>query len=270
MKRLCTIVSGFLCAISLSAQCGTENLAMKAGEKLTYDLRFNWKFVWTKAGTAHMETTAVTYDGKPALQSLLQMKGNKKADFFFTIRDTLTAIMSAETLAPRYFRKGAEEGKRYTVDEITFSYANGQTHISQSRHRQGKEPVYSEYTENRCIYDMLSLLARVRSSDVASLQEGQELTFPMATGTKVEEQTLVYRGKENFKADNGTVYRCLIFTLIAHRGDKKKEVITFYVTDDDNHLPVRLDMNLNFGNARAYLTHMSGNRYPLTSIIEKK
>ena len=32
-------------------------------------------------------------------------------------------------------------------------------------------------------------------------------SFPMATGRRVEEQTLIYRGKEEVKANNDTVYR---------------------------------------------------------------
>jgi hypothetical protein len=49
---------------------------------------------------------------------------------------------------------------------------------------------------------------------------------------------------------------------------KEKEVITFYVTDDKNHLPVRLDLYLNFGSAKAFLQTIEGNRHPLTSIIK--
>ena len=271
MRTIWIIWLSILCSTYSFAQCATENLAMKAGESLTYDLHFNWKFVWVKAGTAHMKTTSTTYNSKPALRTFLQTKGSKRADFFFTMRDTLGAIMS-EDLVPYYFRKGAEEGKRYTLDEIKFSYSDGASHIKQSRYRRGKEPVFSEHTDSRCIYDMLSLLARARSFDVSHLEVGQKLIFPMATGTEVENQTLIYRGKENFKADNGTVYRCLVFSLVEYKGDKKKEkeVITFYVTDDANHLPVRLDMYLNFGSAKAFLTHVSGNRHPLTSIVKKK
>lgn len=44
----------------------------------------------------------------------------------------------------------------------------------------------------------------------------------------------------------------------------------FYITDDKNHLPVRLDMNLNFGTAKAYLAMGKGLRNPQTSIIKKK
>ncbi|KAB4444135.1 DUF3108 domain-containing protein, partial [Bacteroides thetaiotaomicron] len=54
-----------------------------------------------------------------------------------------------------------------------------------------------------------------------------------------------------------------------YKKGKEKEVITFYVTDDKNHLPVRLDLYLNFGSAKAFLREIKGNRHPLTSIIEK-
>ena len=38
--------------------------------------------------------------------------------------------------------------------------------------------------------------------------------------------------------------------------------MTFYVTDDDNHIPVRLDMYLNFGSAKAFLIGARGLRNP--------
>jgi len=49
---------------------------------------------------------------------------------------------------------------------------------------------------------------------------------------------------------------------------KEKEVITFFITDDLNHLPVRLDLYLNFGSAKAFLNDVRGNRHPLTSIVK--
>ena len=36
--------------------------------------------------------------------------------------------------------------------------------------------------------------------------------------------------------------------------DKKdKEIVRFYVTDDNRHVPIRLDMFLRFGSAKAFL-----------------
>ena len=211
-------------ALPASAQCEAKNDAFQTGEHVMYDLYFNWKFVWVKAGLASLTTNATTYHSEPAFRINLLALGSKRADFFFKMRDTLTCVIG-EKLEPRYFRKGAEEGKRYTVDEAWFSYKDGLCFVNQK--------------------------------------------FPMATGRKVEEQTLIYRGKENVKAENGTTYRCLIFSLVEYdKKGKEKEVITFFITDDLNHLPVRLDLYLNFGSAKAFLNDVRGNRHPLTSIVK--
>ena len=65
-------------------------------------------------------------------------------------------------------------------------------------------------------------------------------------------------------------YRCLVFSYLEKNSKgKEKEIVTFYITDDDNHIPVRLDLNLRFGIAKAYLKNASGLRNPQTSIIEQ-
>lgn len=253
-------------SLPAQAQCEAKNDAFKSGEHVMYDLYFNWKFVWVKAGYASLTTNATTYHSKPAYRINLLAVGSKKADFFFKMRDTLTSIIG-EKLEPRYFRKGAEEGKRYTVDEARFSYRGGLCYINQKRTYKDGEVTETEQSDSRCIHDMLSILAQARSYNPNDFVIGQRIQFPMATGRKVEEQTLIYRGKKNITAENDTTYRCLIFSLVEYKDKKEKEVITFYITDDKNHLPVRLDLYLNFGSAKSFLKSVSGARYPLTSII---
>ena len=53
-----------LSLLSASAQCGIENTAFKSGESLSYDLYFNWHFIWVKVGTAEMDTKMTTFEGK--------------------------------------------------------------------------------------------------------------------------------------------------------------------------------------------------------------
>ena len=48
----------------------------------------------------------------------------------------------------------------------------------------------------------------------------------------------------------------------------EKEVVTFYISDDKILLPVRLDMYLRFGSAKAFLTEAKGVRNPQTAIIK--
>lgn len=157
MKRIILLCLCMLAAWSVRAQYEAENKAFKAGERVTYDLYFNWKFVWVKAGTAEMAIHNTTYHGEPAYRTYLQTKGNKRADFFFVMRDTLENVMS-QKLVPYFFRKGAEEGKHYTVDSVTFTYKNGKSHIRQSRHRRGRDPKFANDVTDYCVYDMLSIL----------------------------------------------------------------------------------------------------------------
>ena len=119
--------------------------------------------------------------------------------------------------------------------------------------RRGRDTVRARDESEGCMFDMLSILMQARSFDVDDYTVGQKIIFPMATGTKIEDQTLIYRGKKVFKAEGGVKYRCLVFSLVEYKKGKEKEVITFYITDDKNHLPVRLDLYLNFGSAKAFL-----------------
>ena len=72
------------------------------------------------------------------------------------------------------------------------------------------------------------------------------------------------------KGDDGVKYRCLKFTYAEWNKNKKKykEFGRLYATDDANHVPVRIDMTLNFGVAKAYLTHTKGLRNNTTSKIK--
>ncbi len=261
----------FMLSISQAqAQCTRENKAFQAGEALTYDLYFNWKFIWVKAGTANYSVKKTTYKGQESLRTDLLFQGSKRLNAVFPMKDTLISQMTPE-LVPLYFRKGALEGKRYTVDEVWYSYPNGKSHVDQHFLTHEGELLKTQHETDECNYDMLSILNVARSFDPTNYKVGQRIHFPMATGKKVEEQTLVYKGKEVFEANDDVKYRCLVFSLLDYDvKDKDKEMLRFYVTDDQNHLPVRIDFYLRFGTAKAFYKNGKGLKNPQTSIVKKK
>ena len=257
------------------AQCAMENKAFSAGERVTYDLFFNWKFIWLKAGTATLSTTGIVYQDEPCYNMELMAISSKRVDFFFKMRDTLTSVIT-EQLVPKRYRKGALEGKYYSVDEAWFSYKDGMSIVEQKRTYKDGSIVETRDSSYQCIFDMLSFLAQARSFDISQYNVGEEIHFSMVTGRKVANESLVYQGKENIKSDDGTMYRCLVFTFVEYgevtEGAEKnqgKEVVKFFITDDENHIPVRMDFFLNFGSAKAFLKNIVGNRYPLTSIVQQ-
>lgn len=267
LKRRSVAVSFLFMTLYCSAQCGLRNTAFSGGEYLTYNLYFNWKFVWVKAGTASMYSVTSTYEGKNVYRTSLTTQGNERADKMFLMRDTLLSYSTLD-LAPLYYRKGAREGKRYTVDEVFYSYLNGKTNVRQ--HRQHNDGTHSwiRNTYSDCVFDMLNIFQRARSFDPQNWKKGYVVKFPIVDGDGRTPAQISYRGVTTIKGDNGKKYRCLELSYLELDKGKYREIARFYVTDDKNHIPVRIDMYLRFGAAKAFLVGMKGNRNPVASIVK--
>ena len=246
-------------AMSASAQCTFRNTAFKSGERLSYNLYFNWKFVWVKVGNASFDIDQTHFRGDPAYKSSLITRTNKRADNFFVMRDTLLCYNTLD-LAPLYYRKGAREGKRYTVDEIYYSYPNGKCHVKKQRLKHDGSRVSSQHTLSECVFDMMSIFMRARSFNPTGWKKGFAVNFPIVDGRKVYPAQVRFQGIVNVKADNGHTYRCLKLAYMDKDDDenKWKKIVDFFITDDDNHVPVRLDLHLRFGSAKAFVTGISG------------
>ena len=252
------------------AQCRHDNKAFQAGESLVYDLYFNWKFIWVKAGTTYFDIKNTQYAGQKALRTDILFQSNKTCSRYFPMRDTLISI-TTQDLKPLYFRKGALEGKQYTVNEVWYTYSNGQAHLRQKFLDRNGEWSSRQTDCNECINDMLSILADARCTDYSKYKEGRRINFQMASGKRLSNQILIYRGIKNFKANDDKTYRCLVFSVLdEHEKKKEKELMRFFITDDANHLPVRIDFFLKFGIAKAYYVSGKGIRNPQTAIVQKK
>ena len=253
--------------VGAQSQCGIENTAFKSGERLTYNLYFNWKFVWFKVGIATMNTDFTTFEGKQAWRSSLVTGGNKRLDKFFVMRDTLLSYCNTD-LSPLYFRKGSFEGKRYYVDEIWYSYPRGNCHLKKHAITSSGEHLWGENTYKQCIYDMMSISLRARNFDAKGMREGDIIQLPISDATHLNNAWLQFRGRETFKVeDTKEKFRCLVFSFFECEDGKNHELIRFFVTDDKNHSPVRLDMFLSFGSAKAYLKNYKGVRGEMTSKV---
>ncbi len=254
--------------LNIGAQCGIENTAFKSGEFLSYDLYFNWKFVWVKVGTASMSTVQSNFKGQQAFRSSLITRGNSQLDNVFVMRDTLLCYTDTD-LAPLYFRKGAREGSRYYVDELWYTYPNDNCHLRMHRIDHDGEVHWKDAEYKDCIYDMMSIFLRARNFDASKMKQGDKIPMPISDARHLTNSWLKFNGTTTLKMKNsGDKYRCLVFSFIEREDGQNHELIRFYITDDRNHLPVRLDMFLSFGSAKAYLTGYKGLRNPMESKID--
>jgi len=266
---IAAVVLSQLFAVSpAKAQCGIENTSFQSGEFLAYDLYFNWKFVWLKVGSASMSTVKSIYDGKEAFRTSLITRGNDKLDNFFVMRDTLLSYCDTD-LNPLYHRKGSLEGKRYYVDELWYSYPNNNCHVKMHRIDADGEVHWKDKEYKDCVYDMMSIFLRARNFDASTMKVGDVIPLPITDAKHLANSWLKYLGKETFKIEGSNEkFRCLVFSFVEHEDGKNNELIRFFITDDANHIPVRLDLFLSFGSAKVFLKGYKGVRSPMTSKIK--
>lgn len=255
-KKLFIIAFALLCISNTYAQQPLNNTAFLSGETLEYKMYFNWQFVWISAGTATMTTTSKTYNGKPAYCCALTTRSSQKIDNYFRLRDTLLCYTTHD-LIPLYYRKGASEGKRYYVDELLYKYNNGCTVTMKELTASGKRNQKQQSSKNN-IYDMLSIFLRARNFNPQGWNKGHTILFPIADGNGIKTAKLKFQGRSKIKAEDDKRYSCLELSYIETENGKDKEIVRFYVTDDSRHIPIRIDLFLKFGSAKAYLKSMKG------------
>lgn len=259
-----------LSILCLYGQEPLTNTAFQNGERVDYVLKFNWGPIWMTVGTAEWQVSGGHYQGKDVHKVSLRTLTNKRADRYFVLRDTMTTYVRHD-LVPLRFHKVGREGKRYKQDYVDYSYANGKCSVSTYHRTDDHTPRTSKYDGAVLAYDMVSMMLRARSFNPTDWKKGHRIRFMMAEGRKVSRQSIVYRGKKVVELDElGRKYNCLVFSFMEMEDNKETEIVKFYITDDKNHLPVRLDMHLNFGSAKAFMTKATGLRHPETSIVHKQ
>jgi len=80
-----------------------------------------------------------------------------------------------------------------------------------------------------------------------------------------------YMGKFKITTKYGTFNTIKIKPLLVEgtlfKGGEKMEV---YVSDDDNHIPVRISSPILVGSIKVDMMSYSGLKYPLSSLVKKK
>ena len=247
----------FCTLCSVQGQCEYPITAFSGSETINYNLYFNWQFIWIKAGTASLRTYQKDYKGQKAYTTSLITSSSKKVDKYFMMRDTIMSIFS-EKLVPLYYRKGAREGKRYYVDEMWYSYPDGKCQTTTRHIHDDGRKTAEKHLYNQCMTDMLHAFQQFRNIDTSGWKKGQSKSLSIAGGSEIVRARLLYRDDKVVKGDDDKKYPCYVISYIEKNrdGKKEKEIVRFYVTKDSRHIPIRLDLFLKFGSAKAFFSSM--------------
>ena len=260
--RLRALLLLVFCGISASLSaddvfCGIRNTAFSAGESVTFSVYYTLAGIYVWGGDAVFSVTPDHVNGKAVYHVTGDGKTNSFFDSYFKVRDRYESYIDTATLKPVKFIRNVDEGGYKLYENVTF---NENTNTATTT--KGLYPVPP------CVQDVLSSIYYARNINFNSYQVGDKIPFNMFLDNQVYNLYIRYLGKEVVHTRYGK-FHCIKFKPLLIKGTMFQggEGMTVWVSDDPNHIPLRVESPITIGSIKVDMTKYHGLRYPLSSIV---
>jgi hypothetical protein len=254
MKRLFAIITLVTAANVALAQ----EVAFQQGEKITYTVFYNVIGIYINAGTATFSTTVEQYNNNNVFHVVGEGSTNSKYDWIFKVRDRYESYFNTTELQSIKFIRNINEGSFKMHQEVSF---NQQTNTAISSTGVYKVPPR--------VQDVINAIYYARNIDYNAYKPGDKITFSMFLDDKVYNLYIKYLGKATVKTRYGK-YNAIKLSpqLITGTIFKDDDKMTMWVTDDANHIPVRVETPIAVGSVKIDLKDYVNLKYPLSSVAK--
>jgi len=234
-------------------QCTPEVKAFFPGEKLDYEVYYNWGFVWLHAGIVDFKADTCLWQGKPAWHFLSTGRSRPSYDWFFKVRDRYESWATRDEMKPLEFFRDTREGGYKCYNHYLFDYTTRILHTTISSSK--REETTTEYPVSGCLNDVLTAAFLLRTFDASEWSAGQIIPLRLLIDDKIYVIIVRYLGPEVIKSRNKKLYSCLKFSTTVAAGSifKGDEAIKVWVTDDERHIPVLVEAEILVGSVKVFL-----------------
>jgi hypothetical protein len=263
MKKILFLVICSIFSISTYAQsefCNSRNSAFAEGEQLYFKVWYNAGRIWIGAGEATFNVSLEQLNGKKVYHIVGDGKTLKSYEWFYKVRDKYESWVDVATMQPMKFVRNVNEGGFKIYNNVVFNQSIGQAVSTDGI-----------FNVPKCIQDVLSAIYYARNINYDAYKPGSRIPFNMFLDDKVYNLYIRYIGKEKVVTRYGTFNTIKIAPLLIEGSIfKGGEKMLVWVSDDANHLPVRIDSPILMGSIKVDLMGFSKLRNPATSLISKK
>jgi uncharacterized protein DUF3108 len=237
--------------------CGISNTAFQAGEVLTYKVYYTIANVYFGAGEAVFTNTLEHLDGKNVYHVVGEGKTYSFYDNIYKVRDRYETFIDTATLLPYKFIRNVNEGGYKTYENVSF--------IKRTNTAVTSEGVYKVPP---CVQDVMSSMFYARNIDFSHLKPGDKIPFDMFLDKEVHPVFIRYLGKEIIKTKYGK-FHAIKFSPLLIKGTlfEGGEKMIVWVSDDPNHIAVRIESPVTVGKVKIDMINYKNLRYPLSSLI---
>jgi hypothetical protein len=240
--------------------CGIRNVSFKVDEEITFTVYYAVAGIYVNAGNATFTSQVETINNRPVYHITGEGKTNSSYDWIYKVRDKYETYIDTATMQPLKFVRNVNEGGYKKYQNITF---NKTVNTAVATDGVFKVPA--------CVQDVVSSMYYARNIDFSKLRPDDKIPFSMFLDNEVFNMYIRYMGREEIKTKYGK-FRALKIKPLLLKGQifEGGENMTVWVTDDANHIPIRVESPLVVGKVKIDMMSYNNLRHPLTSLIKKK
>lgn len=237
--------------------CNLKNSAFKEGEKVTYKIFYTLAGMYVEAGEVVFSCGLEKLNNIPVYHLVATGKTLPFYDHFYKVRDRYESYTDTETLKPYQFTRDVKEGGTNKYENIRFNQVSHSAITDKG-----------VYKVNSCIHDVLSAMYYLRNIDFTNLKTGDKIPFSMFLENQLYPSYIRYLGKEIVKTKYGR-FHAIKFKPLLIKGTlfSEGEKMTVWVSDDPDHLPLRVESAIVVGSVKADMMEFQNLRTPLTSAV---
>ena len=237
--------------------CGIRNTSFRGGEQLSFEVYYSVIGAYIFAGDATFTCVNEQLNGKAIYHIEGVGNSNPRYDNIFKVRDKYESWVDTTTFLPIKFNRQVSEGKFKKTEQIAFNHA---AKYAQSTTK--KIPI------SACMQDVLSATYYARNINFSKLAVGDKVSFSMVLDDAVFDMYIKYLGVQKIKTKFGK-FNAIKFKPLLLKGTifEGGENMTVFISNDANHLPLRVESPIVIGSVKIDMMEYKNIRYPLTSLI---
>lgn len=239
--------------------CGLRNVAFQNLETITYQVYYSVIGIYVNAGTAVFSANLEKMGKRDVYHLIGKGTSNPSYNWIFKVRDRYESYIDSATLQPQKFMRNIDEGGFKQVETALFN--NEDNTIATNK---------GTIASPNCIQDVLSAIYYSRNIDYSKFQPNDKIPFVMFLDNAVYNLYIKYLGKETIKTRygkfNAIKFKPLLVSGTIFSGGEK---MTVWVTDDANHIPVRIESPITVGSVKVDMMGYSNLRHPMVSLLQK-
>ena len=240
--------------------CTPGNTTTQNGEQVSYTVFYSVGGLYLAAGEASFSNKLETVNGSVVYHITGMGSSNASYDKVYRVRDKYESFIDTATMLPLRFIRNVREGNTKKYENISFNASAG-TVVTDS----------GIFKVPACVQDVLSTIYYARNIDFSSSARGDKIPLKIFLENELHETYIRYLGKEKLTTRYGN-FSAIKFraSLLSGTIFNSGENMTVWVSDDRNHIPLRIETAILIGRIKVDLNGAENLRYPLKGLKTKK